>query len=152
MTWSFPELSYHDGRAVYISEHGAYHLAMKCQLPIGEAFRDWLEEEVLPSIRKTGQYKLEKSFQEQLAIKDQHLAAKDEQLEIKEQLNVKLKGKVAVMTNSNKNKHAFQLYQHGDEYIFIRVQRRYLKRAMKAVDSDFNLILNKVDVPNSMNI
>jgi len=67
-------------------------------------------------------------------------------------LNVKLEEKVAVMTNSNKTKHVFQLYQHRNEYIFIRAQRRYLKRATKAVDSDFNLILNEVDVPNSMNI
>ena len=28
--------TYHEGKAVYISEHGAYHLAMKCQLPMGE--------------------------------------------------------------------------------------------------------------------
>ena len=40
---SFPDdLSYNEGKAVYISEHGAYHLAMKCQLPIGEEFRDWV--------------------------------------------------------------------------------------------------------------
>ena len=37
----FPDdLSYHEGKAVYISEHGAYHLATKCQLPIGDKFRD----------------------------------------------------------------------------------------------------------------
>ena len=56
------------------------------------------------------------------------------------------------MTKSNKTKHTFQLYQRGDEHIFIRVQRRYLRKAMKVIDSDFDLILNEVDVPNSMNI
>ena len=29
-------LTYNEGKALYISEHGAYHLAMKCQLPMGE--------------------------------------------------------------------------------------------------------------------
>jgi len=93
---------------------------------------------------------------QQLAAKDQQLAAKDQQLEMKEQLNVKLQEKVAVMTNGNKTKHVFQLYQHRDRsdmYIFIRAQHRYLRRAMKAVDSEeYDLILNEVDVPNSMNI
>ena len=56
------------------------------------------------------------------------------------------------MTKSNKTKHTFQIYQRGDEYIFIRVQRRYPRKAMKVIDSDFDLILNEVDVPNSMNI
>jgi len=31
--WPFTsEIKYHEGKAVYISEHGAYHLAMKCEL------------------------------------------------------------------------------------------------------------------------
>ena len=61
--WPFTsEIKYHEGKAVYISEHGAYHLAMKCELPIGDAFRDWLAEDVIPSIRKTGQYKLQQQL------------------------------------------------------------------------------------------
>jgi prophage antirepressor-like protein len=44
---------------------------MKCQLSIGESFRDWLVEELISSIRKTDQYKLEKLFNEKLAIKEQ---------------------------------------------------------------------------------
>lgn len=63
----WPEtLSYHEGKAVYISEHGAYNLAMKCQLSIGDQFRDWLAEDVIPSLRKTGQYKLMKEKDDQL--------------------------------------------------------------------------------------
>ena len=35
--WLFSnELSYHERKAVYISEYGAYHLTMKCQLSIGD--------------------------------------------------------------------------------------------------------------------
>ena len=60
-------LTYNEGKAVYISEHGAYHLAMKCQLPIGGDFRDWLAEDVIPSLRKTGQYKLIKEKDDKLS-------------------------------------------------------------------------------------
>jgi len=152
--WPFSEeLSYNDGKAVYISEYGFYHLAMKCQLPIGEKFRDWLAEEVVPTIRKTGQYKLHKQITdqgEQLAIKDQQittqkkqLAAKDEY--IMEQLEhianqdehiTRLREKVAVMTIRNETNHVFQLYKHrsADEYIFIRTQARRLPKAIKVVN------------------
>jgi prophage antirepressor-like protein len=137
--WPFPDyLSYHDGKAVYISEQGVYHLAMKCQLPIGEKFREWLAEDVVPTIRKTGLYKLKESF--------------NSRLELAERENTELKEKVAVMTKSCKTKHTFQLYQCDNEYIFIRVQQRYLKKAMKAVDPNFDLIINEVEVPNAMNI
>jgi prophage antirepressor-like protein len=65
--WPFNDLSYNEGKAVYITEHGAYHLAMKCQLPIGDDFRDWLAGDVVPSLRKTGQYKLMKERDDQLS-------------------------------------------------------------------------------------
>ncbi|MFL6113958.1 MAG: BRO family protein [Catenulispora sp.] len=39
-----------------INEPGVYRLAMRSNLPEAERFQDWLSEEVLPSIRKTGGY------------------------------------------------------------------------------------------------
>jgi len=39
-----------------IPESDVYRLAMKSELPTAEPFQDWLADEVLPSIRKTGSY------------------------------------------------------------------------------------------------
>jgi prophage antirepressor-like protein len=39
-----------------ISESGAYRLVMRSNLPTAEAFQDWLAEDVIPAIRKTGSY------------------------------------------------------------------------------------------------
>ncbi len=39
-----------------ISEPGVYQLASQSQLPSAEPFQDWLYEDVLPAIRKTGTY------------------------------------------------------------------------------------------------
>ena len=146
----FPDdLSFNEGKAEYISEQGVYDLAMKCQLPIGEKFRDWLAEEVLPSIRKTGQHKLEKSFHEQLAIKDREVEKLQGKL-------VELREKVAVMTKNNETKNAFQVYKHLTEpnkYRFIRVQKINLYKAMRAINpEEYEIILNEVNVPNSINI
>ena len=40
----------------YMRESGLYRLANHSKLPMAEDFQDWVEEEVLPSIRKTGSY------------------------------------------------------------------------------------------------
>lgn len=39
-----------------VSEPGVYRLVMRSNLPAAERFQDWLAEEVIPSIRKTGSY------------------------------------------------------------------------------------------------
>ena len=41
-----------------IPESDLYRLVMKSQLPSAEKFQDWVVEEVLPSIRKTGGYQM----------------------------------------------------------------------------------------------
>ncbi|MER5350653.1 BRO family protein [Kitasatospora sp. NPDC002551] len=42
-------------RAV-VSESGVYRLVMRSNLPAAERFQDWISEEVLPSIRRSGSY------------------------------------------------------------------------------------------------
>jgi prophage antirepressor-like protein len=43
-------------KPIFISEPGLYQLIMRSSLPNAEKFQDWVFEEVLPSIRKTGTY------------------------------------------------------------------------------------------------
>ena len=51
---------YSEGRGnpnlTVISEYGLYRILAKCNLPKCEPFESWVFDEVLPSIRKTGQY------------------------------------------------------------------------------------------------
>ena len=44
-----------------IPESDVYRLIMRSNLPTAEKFQDWVCEEVLPSIRKTGQYSVQLS-------------------------------------------------------------------------------------------
>lgn len=41
-----------------VSESGVYRLAMRSTLPSAEAFQDWLAEDVVPAIRRTGRYEV----------------------------------------------------------------------------------------------
>lgn len=45
---------------IFINEPGLYSLILKSKMPQAEAFQDWICEDVLPSIRKTGKYEIGK--------------------------------------------------------------------------------------------
>jgi anti-repressor protein len=45
-----------DQAVKFIGEHDVYRLIMRSKLPSAERFQDWVTEEVLPAIRKTGSY------------------------------------------------------------------------------------------------
>ncbi len=47
-------------KLVIISEAGLYKLAFKSNVPQAERFTDWIADEVLPSIRKTGSYSIQR--------------------------------------------------------------------------------------------
>jgi len=79
-----------EGQQPYISEPGVYALIFGSKLPTADAFRTWVFEDVLPSIRKDGHYELTQSLEAskaQLALKE-----KSEQ-EIIQQLETERKAK-----------------------------------------------------------
>lgn len=70
----------------FINESGLYSLILSSKLPSAKKFKRWVTSEVLPALRKTGQYQVkELSGQELMAkalIEAQNvLAAKDKQIE-----------------------------------------------------------------------
>ena len=52
-------LDQNDMGSRYMKESGLYRLVAKSKMPFAEAFQDWVEEEVLPSTRKTGSYSVQ---------------------------------------------------------------------------------------------
>jgi prophage antirepressor-like protein len=54
-----------------VSESGLYNLIFQSRKPEAKTFRKWVTSEVLPSIRKTGQYKIERTrLRPELAVAD----------------------------------------------------------------------------------
>lgn len=51
-------------KAIYLSESGLYEFVLSCKKPSVEPFKDWVIGEVLPSIRKSGEYKLQLQLEE----------------------------------------------------------------------------------------
>jgi prophage antirepressor-like protein len=63
-----------------IPEGDVYRLVIKSELPAAEKFEAWICDEVLPSIRKTGQYSIDKTPEELLLENVQLLVAQSKRL------------------------------------------------------------------------
>jgi uncharacterized phage infection (PIP) family protein YhgE len=84
----------------YINEEGLYSLIFACKLPLAKLFKKWVMKEVLPSIRKTGQYKLQEQLTEamqKLEIKAQELnnekQEKEQEIKTRQEAEQKIKQK-----------------------------------------------------------
>ena len=64
---------------LFVREPGLYELLFSSHLPLARVFREWVMEEVLPSIRKTGRYELEDPIQKVLSIGIDELATYDKE-------------------------------------------------------------------------
>jgi prophage antirepressor-like protein len=50
-------------QTTYLSESGMYKLILSSKMPKAKKFSDWITDEVLPSIRKFGYYKIKKEYE-----------------------------------------------------------------------------------------
>jgi prophage antirepressor-like protein len=84
-----PEFN-NETKACYISETGLYDLASKSHLPTAKKFQRWITKEVLPALRRQGQYnvstsqadidQLTREFEEQLRLKDEQIMKREDQI------------------------------------------------------------------------
>lgn len=58
----------------FITEPQLYFVMMRSRAKVAHEFRQWICNEVLPSIRKNGAYKVLKSFKESFGLTDKELA------------------------------------------------------------------------------
>lgn len=76
-----PKITHNEGQMCYINEEGLYSLIFACKLPLAKLFKKWIMKEVLPSIRKTGQYKLQGQLAD--AMKNLEIEKQEKEREIK---------------------------------------------------------------------
>ena len=73
-----------------INEAGLYKLIMRSNKPIAEKFQDFVCEEILPSLRKKGEYKIQSIIDRNLELERLSLEKDDEIQKINEESNSKL--------------------------------------------------------------
>ena len=69
----------------FVNEDGLYDVILDSRKPQARAFRKWITSEVLPSIRKTGQYSVQKQYPIPRTFSEALRLAADQQEEIEEQ-------------------------------------------------------------------
>lgn len=98
----------HRGRpALYLLEPGLYYLLMKTRNHTCFAFRDWVVEEVLPSIRQKGFYIDSEAIladQSKLELLESETASLRTRLEVAEQLNFQMRGYIDSQLDEVKKK------------------------------------------------
>ncbi|KAA6327850.1 hypothetical protein EZS27_023200 [termite gut metagenome] len=62
-------------QALFVNEDGLYDVILESRKPEARQFRKWITSEVLPSIRKTGQYSNDSLMLSKLREKDREIAA-----------------------------------------------------------------------------
>jgi prophage antirepressor-like protein len=67
-----------------VTEAGLYKIVMRSDKPIAQPFQEFVCEEILPSIRKTGEYKMKEEYKKILEDKIKELEDKDKKLEDKD--------------------------------------------------------------------
>lgn len=78
--------SNYKSKTVIINESGLYSLVISSKLPSAKKFKRWVTSEVLPALRKTGQYQVKELSGQELMAKalieaQSVLAAKDKQIQ-----------------------------------------------------------------------
>src|SRR5579864_162001 len=119
----------YEGQQPYITEAGLYALIFGSKLPTADAFRTWVFEDVLPSIRKEGHYELTQSLEAskaQLALKEKS------EREIMLQLDTERKAKETA--EKEREKACAKLRSETQRY------RNHIKKAL-----EFNQATKKVE-------
>ena len=76
-------------RIMLINESGLYSLILSSKLPTAKEFKRWVNSEVLPSIRKTGEYKITPAQQNRLDIMERNSRAREASLWLRISAQVK---------------------------------------------------------------
>src|SRR5579864_158926 len=133
----------YEGQQPYIMEAGLYSLIFASKLPTADAFRTWVFEDVLPSIRKEGHYELTQSLEAskaQLALKE-----KSEQ-EIIQQLETERKAKKSAELRADDERKAKETAEKEREKACAKLRsetQRYRNHIKKALE--FNQATKKVE-------
>jgi prophage antirepressor-like protein len=97
---------------IYVNESGLYSLILRSKLESAKKFKKWVTSEVLPSIRKKGQYKMNQEMEE---------------------MRIKIQEQDARINNANRvNKEllTFKVMAEKNETVYIMSSKSYAKQGL----------------------
>lgn len=117
-------------QATFITEPQLYFVLMRSDKPKAKPFRQWVINEVLPSIRKTGGYSLQEvNHKENKALYEKIIALQEEVISLYRQMNISRNSKPVVVT----------------EYEILKIKNMFNEGiSTKAISRHFGIPINKV--------
>jgi prophage antirepressor-like protein len=82
-----------------VNEAGLYNLVMRCDKPEAQKFREWICEDVLPSLRKKGKYELDQEIQKKLSDQEAELKKLNRLLKRRERRQFRKKQCIYIVKN-----------------------------------------------------
>ena len=107
-----------------VSEPGLYKLIMRSNKPIAQKFQEWVCEEVLPSIRKTGQYNIE---QLKKTIEEKEAEITEIKKELVEEQKMVMKTKKSLMATQRRFMYRHKFRINGCVYVLENPDEKYNK-------------------------
>jgi prophage antirepressor-like protein len=114
------------GATVYLNEAGVYQLIFKSKMKQAELFQDWVLEEVLPSIRKNGSYKLQLQLEEKnkLLLESQEIINQErEKIKIKD-------SEILSLQTASKNRVTFGERDKSNECLYAGAHATEFKQSI----------------------
>lgn len=154
----------------FLNEPGLYQLIMKSKMKLADKFQDWVVEEVLPTIRQLGEYKVKNQlaieFEEKFKIQEDQIKNLQKTTQIinkvldKRNYEIRLLKPNAILPTRNNNLlTSFGIVKLNDPnkytYYVIRCQRRTFNKTLNKLRNNFKnseLILYLGYNPNSINL
>ena len=140
-------ISYNEGKTVYINEAGLYSLIIGSRAPMAKQFRSLVCKEILPAIRKYGTYSINKQLEsatkqlEQLSIenkaKDNQIAEQSERITEQSEKLVRAERKALRI---NKFMSRIDTKDRKDEWIYIATSHQYASNRIFKIGSTERLM------------
>ena len=113
-----------DQNMIIINEAGLYKLIMRSNKPVAQKFQEVVCEEILPSLRKKGEYKIQsiidkniKLEEEKLKIEEEKKILEEQKIEIEKKLSdeqkIVIKTKLSLELNQKKFRHRYKFAEKG---------------------------------------
>ena len=114
-----------------INEAGLYKLIMRSNKPVAQKFQEVVCEEILPSLRKKGEYKIQSIIDKNIKLEEEKLKIEEEKLKIEEEKKILeeqkieiekklsdeqkivIKTKLSLELNQKKFRHRYKFIEQG---------------------------------------
>ena len=100
-----------------INEAGLYKLIMRSNKPVAQKFQEVVCEEILPSLRKKGEYKIQSIIDKNIKLEEEKKILEEQKIEIEKKLSdeqkIVIKTKLSLELNQKKFRHRYKFAEKG---------------------------------------